>query len=125
MPNKSLHLTLIPLRFIRANELGRWVFITMRKIYLLLFVLASTPNFAFAETQCTDRPECWPQGGSMNTGLLFEQQRNAAEKDLARKHKELVNLLSSTSGERLLSTLKAQQAAWLKYRTEECELIGA
>ena len=24
MPNTALHLTLIPLRFIRANELGRW-----------------------------------------------------------------------------------------------------
>jgi uncharacterized protein YecT (DUF1311 family) len=26
---------------------------------------------------------------------------------------------------RLLADLKTQQVAWLKYRTEECELIGA
>jgi len=25
-PNQALHLTLIPLRFIRANELGRYIF---------------------------------------------------------------------------------------------------
>ena len=103
----------------------------MRKIYLLFFVVTSIPTLAFAEVQCTDRPECWPEGSSMHTGLLLVQQQNSAEKLLASKHEELVKLVSSSSAEgvrvdeRLLAALKTQQAAWLRYRTEECELVGS
>lgn len=67
----------------------------------------------------------------MQTGLLLVQQQNAVEKLLANKHEELVKLVSSSStgeipeDERLLTALKTQQAAWLKYRTEECELVGS
>ena len=103
----------------------------MRKTYLLFFVVTSIPTLAFAEVQCTDRPECWPEGSSMHTGLLLVQQQNSAEKLLASKHEELVKLVSSSSAEgirvdeRLLAALKTQQAAWLRYRTEECELVGS
>lgn len=109
----------------------RWAFTTMQKIYLLILALSSIPTLAFAEVQCTDRPECWPEGSSMHTGLLLVQQQNAAEKLLASKHEELIKLVSSSStekisvDERLLAALKTQQAAWLKYRTEECELVGS
>jgi len=67
----------------------------------------------------------------MHTGLLLAQQQNAVEKLLEHKHEELVKLVSSSSsGEisvdgRLLAAIKTQQVAWLKYRTEECELIGS
>lgn len=67
----------------------------------------------------------------MRTGLLLMQQQKAAEKLLANEHEKLVKLVSSSSTEqikvdgRLLAALKTQQAAWLKYRTEECELIGS
>jgi len=67
----------------------------------------------------------------MRTGLLLVQQQNAAEKVLASTHEALINLVSSSStekirvDERLLAALKTQQAAWLKYRTEECELVGS
>jgi uncharacterized protein YecT (DUF1311 family) len=97
----------------------------------LLLALLSIPILALAEVECIDRPECWPDGSSMHTGLLLMQKQNAAEKLLASKHEELINLVSSSSteeigvGERLLAALKTQQAAWLKYRTEECELVGS
>jgi uncharacterized protein YecT (DUF1311 family) len=67
----------------------------------------------------------------MHNGLLLVQQQNASEKLLVSKHEELVKLVSSSSteeirvDERLLAALKTQQAAWLKYRTEECELVGS
>lgn len=67
----------------------------------------------------------------MHIGLRLVQKKAADEKLLARKHEELVKLVSSPSTEnvtvdgRLLAALKTQQAAWLKYRTEECELVGA
>lgn len=67
----------------------------------------------------------------MHTGLLLVQQQKAAERLLTRKHGELIKLVSSASSggigadERLLAALTTQQAAWLKYRTEECELTGS
>lgn len=67
----------------------------------------------------------------MQTGLLLVQQQQQTEKLLASKHDELIKLVaSSVSGEihaneRLLAALKIQQAAWLKYRAEECELVGS
>lgn len=69
----------------------------------------------------------------MYNGLMLVEQRKALEEKLERAHKELVELvagpksedgLGSTNG-RLLTALETQQAAWLKYRDEECELIGA
>ncbi len=110
---------------------SRWAFTNMRRIYRLLLALSLIPILAFAEDQCADRPECWPEGSSMHTGLLLVQQQNATEKLLASKHEELIKLVSSSSTEtirvdgRLLAALKTQQAAWLKYRTEECELVGS
>lgn len=103
----------------------------MRKIHLSLLTLSVIPILAFAEVKCTDRPDRWPEGSSMHTGLLLAQQQNAVEKLLEHKHEELVKLVSSSSsGEisvdgRLLAAIKTQQVAWLKYRTEECELIGS
>jgi uncharacterized protein YecT (DUF1311 family) len=103
----------------------------MRKIFLSVLVLALVSPIVFAEIECTDRPECWPEGSSMHTGLLLVQQQKVVEKLLASKHDDLIKLVSSSSSSgipvdgRLLAALKTQQAAWLKYRAEECELIGS
>lgn len=103
----------------------------MHRFILTLFLAASMPPLAFAEAECTDRPECWPEGSAMHTGLLMVQKQQQAERRLARQHDELIRLVAaSVSGEvradeRLLAALATQQAAWLKYRTEECELIGS
>lgn len=68
----------------------------------------------------------------MHTGLLVVEKQKGIEMTLASKHEELIKLVSSSSSsggitadERLLTALKTQQVAWLKYRTEECELIGS
>jgi len=84
-------------------------------------------------TPCTDRAECWPEGSSMHTGLLLVQRQKSAEKTLELSHNELLKLVSSsrsTDGTygtemRLLQALKSQHTAWLKYRSEECELVGS
>ena len=99
-------------------------------VALVAFLLS---NSVIAEGQCTDRPECWPEGSSMHTGLMLVQKQKAVEKTLERSHAELLQLVSSTrssdgslsTDERLLKALKTQQVAWLKYRDEECELIGS
>jgi uncharacterized protein YecT (DUF1311 family) len=69
----------------------------------------------------------------MHTGLLLVERQKVVEKTLAQKHEELIKIVSSSTGpsgrviggERLLTALKTQHEAWLKYRTEECELIGS
>jgi uncharacterized protein YecT (DUF1311 family) len=105
----------------------------MRIITLLLLALASVPVISLAETECSDRPECWPEGSSMHTGLLLLEKQKSIEKLLVSKHEELVKLVSATTSsdgkshadERLVMALKTQQSAWLKYRSDECELIGS
>ena len=101
------------------------------KIFPVLLILWLATNSALAQVECTDKPECWPEGSAMHTGLLVVEKQKNAELSLASKHKELIRLVSSSSvdgitvDERLLAALDTQQVAWLKYRTEECELIGS
>jgi uncharacterized protein YecT (DUF1311 family) len=105
--------------------------IVMRWFYFSLLCSTLPLQLAFAEAECTDRTECWPEGSSMHTGIGLVQKQQATEKLLASKHDELIKrVASSSTGEipvddRLLAALKSQQEAWLKYRTEECELIGS
>lgn len=85
----------------------------------------------FAQVQCTDKAECWPKDSAMHTMLVLGEEGESLERALAAKHDELVRVVatSSTDGlavdSRLLAALKAQQDAWLRYRTDECELIGS
>ena len=88
---------------------------------------------AGGEVQCTDRPECWPEGSAMHTGLTLVAKLEEISAQLEFKHAELIALLSSSpnyNGEsapdsRVISALKAQQVTWVKYRADECELIGS
>ena len=103
----------------------------MRKSCLLLLTLSLTPPLVLAEDHCTERPECWPEGSAMHSGLVLVQQKKAAEMLLVNKHEALITLAASSStkeiraDERLLAALKTQQVAWLKYRNEACELVGS
>lgn len=103
----------------------------MQRLAAALLVLMLSPFSAYADDQCTDQPECWPEGSAMHTGLLTRQKEHAVEKRLAAEHEKLFLLVASASSggikadERLLSALKSQQNAWLKYRSEECELVGS
>ncbi|MEO6918595.1 MAG: lysozyme inhibitor LprI family protein [Collimonas sp.] len=105
----------------------------MRKITFAILFLVFIPVISFGETECTDRPECWPEGSAMHTGLLLAKKQNAIEKLMASEQEKLVKLVSdasSSDGElhtdgRLVRALKAQQSAWITYRANECELIGS
>ncbi|MDO9315884.1 MAG: lysozyme inhibitor LprI family protein [Burkholderiaceae bacterium] len=106
----------------------------MRTLALVIFFVFATPaSFAAKDESCTNRPECWPEGSSMHTGLLAAQQQLKTEATLSRLHANLVELVASARMEgsdlevnsRLINALKKQQLVWLKYRTEECEVIGS
>lgn len=83
--------------------------------------------------QCTERPECWPEGSAMHTGLKFILHLKEASTQLEKKYDTLITILSSSpdyKGEiipddRVISALKAQEITWVKYRVDECELIGS
>lgn len=82
---------------------------------------------------CTDRPECWPEGSAMHTGLTLVASLQKTSAQLKTMHDELIALLSDSpnyNGEnypdsRVISALTAQQISWGKYRSDECELIGS
>ena len=98
----------------------------------LIALLVALPLLALANpVDCTDKPECWPEGSAMQMGLLLNQKQEKADKQMAAKHAELVSLAAASSSdstpvdERLIKALTSQQAAWALYRYEECELIGS
>lgn|GEM_PF-3361722 len=82
---------------------------------------------------CTDRPECWPEGSAMHNGLTSAASLQKASTQLKKRHDELIALLSDSpnhNGEkypdsRVISALTIQQMSWEKYRSDECELIGS
>ncbi len=75
----------------------------------------------------------WPEGSAMHTGGLEAKRRDAAASNLAQLEARLLALLAAPDpsprpippDERLIAALKAQQAAWTRYRADECELAGA
>lgn len=105
----------------------------MQKLILIVTGAFLVVSSAVAADNCTDRPECWPEGSAMHTGLLLAQHAKEVDIALERSHNDLLKLVSSSKSadgslgtdERLLQALKSQQAAWLKYKSEECELIGS
>ena len=106
----------------------------MRKIVFFVIAMLSAPPISFAEVKCTDRPECWPEGSAMRTGLLRRQIENELRKQLEQTHKELVSLISTKEiidgveyfeDQRLVEAVEAQQKSWDQFKNRECELIGA
>jgi uncharacterized protein YecT (DUF1311 family) len=53
----------------------------MRTLFLVA-ALSLAPCLAYADKECTDRPECWPEGSAMNTGLLAQQELKKVDKEL-------------------------------------------
>lgn len=77
---------------------------------LIVFLLASLPVVAFANSNC-DKPVNDFDGLYCLSKVYFE-----ADKDLNESYKELVSLLDSTGK----ATLKQSQLAWIKQRNGLC-----
>jgi uncharacterized protein YecT (DUF1311 family) len=97
----------------------------------LLFAICALSTAHVAPAIAQD--DGWPEGSAMHTGGLEVKRRDAATAVLARLEKRLLALISEQDpssnsiprNERLIAALKAQQAAWARYRVDECELAGA
>ena len=106
----------------------------MRALLLFALILITVPYVVAADVECTDRPECWPEGSAMHTGLLRRQAEDSLRKELQQRHDELVALISSKhvvngteylEDQRLVEAVQAQQKAWQQFKESECELIGS
>lgn len=106
----------------------------MRSLLLTTLLLVTTSYVAAADVECSDRPECWPEGSAMHTGLLRRQAEDALRKQLQQRHEELVTLISTKhvvngveylDDQRLVEAIQAQHKAWNQFKDSECALIGS
>lgn len=88
---------------------------------IAIFVLPA----AVAATECTDRPECWPEGSAMNTGLAAKQALAEADKQLNETYQRIIkNLPADETDNYPKKALIAAQREWIKYRDAQCALVG-
>jgi uncharacterized protein YecT (DUF1311 family) len=79
----------------------------------------------FAEVECSDRPDCWPEGSAMNTGLTAKQSLVTADKELNITYKRIIKSLpADKEDEYPKRTLITAQREWIKYRDANCASIG-
>lgn len=106
----------------------------MRSLLLATLMLMNTPYAVAADVECSDRPECWPVGSAMHTGLLRRQAEDMLRTQLQQRQEELVALISTKrvengteylENQRLVDAVQAQHKAWHQFKGSECELIGA
>jgi uncharacterized protein YecT (DUF1311 family) len=105
-----------------------------RSLLLSTLLLIGAPCAVAADVECTERPECWPEGSAMHTGLLRRQIEDKLRKQLQQRHEELVALISTKhvnngtehlDDQRLVEAVQAQHKSWHQFKDNECELIGA
>lgn len=96
----------------------------MRILFVTILLVLISPS-VIAETDCTDRPECWPEGSAMNTGLVANQRLEKADKQLNITYQQIVkNLPEDEDDEYPKRALIAAQREWVKYRDAECTSVG-
>ena len=91
------------------------------------FFLALALNSAIsvAAPECTDRPECWPEGSAMHTGLVAKQQFADADKRLNSVYSRILKSLPGDEADNYpKKALVAAQREWVKYRDENCASVG-
>ncbi len=96
----------------------------MRTLYAIA-MLSLCPWLVFADVECTDRPECWPDGSAMHTGLLAEEQLQKVDKELNTTYQRILKSLPpDEEDEYPKRALIAAQRQWVKYRDAECTSIS-
>ena len=97
----------------------------MRSLFAIT-ILSFWPWLASAQdTACTDRPECWPEGSAMNTGLQAQQRLKRADKDLNATYQRILGKLpADESDEYPKRALIAAQREWVKWRDAQCASVG-
>lgn len=85
----------------------------------LLLVLPAVPAAG------QDRPEDWPEGSAMHTGLLARRELEAADRHLNRVYRRLLRQLPADEPDHHpRRALVEAQRAWIRFRDAECALAG-
>lgn len=93
--------------------------------YIIAATLFCFSMRAFAEIECANKKECWPEGSAVRTGMEFSEKLTAFDERMAKDHKALLDLLKQLkTNDYLIESLKGQQDAWLKFRNNDCQLAG-
>lgn len=114
--------------WVRASLISLPGFATL--VVLLAWMLSGSAAHAQDAHEACEESRCWPVGSAMEVGHRHAQRRDAADRQLTVRFAELLERLEEIAGPahgqgRLFDALRAQQQAWLAYRSSECELIGA
>jgi uncharacterized protein YecT (DUF1311 family) len=90
-----------------------------------LLVLALSSNPWLADAECTDRPECWPEGSAMHTGLVARQELATADKELNTVYSRIIAGLPADEADNYpKKALVAAQREWIKFRDANCASVG-
>ena len=90
-------------------------------------VAALLPALAPAQQPCPqDRPGCAAEGGAERIAPPLPERVRTLDESLQHEHDELLRQLTADARDRgsFDASLKAQHAAWLKYRDATCALAG-
>jgi uncharacterized protein YecT (DUF1311 family) len=92
---------------------------------LLIALLATIAPAALAATECSDKPECWPDGSAMRTGLQAGVDLKKADRELNATYQRIVKSLPDDQDDNFPKrTLIAAQREWVKFRDANCAAIG-
>src|SRR5258705_6331896 len=95
------------------------------RTFILVSSLVLVSSAAVADSDCTDRPECWPEGSAMSTGLVATQRLEKADRDLNIAYQRIVKSLPPDQADEYPKrALIAAQREWVKYRDAECASVG-
>jgi len=91
----------------------------MHRPFLLAALLI--PSLVLAQ----DKPEDWPEGSAMNTGLTANVRFEKADKELNVTYQRILkNLPADQNDDYPRKTLITAQREWVKYRDASCDLVG-
>jgi len=92
---------------------------------LLIVLLATIAPASLAATECSDKPECWPDGSAMRTGLQAGVDLKKADRELNVTYQRIVKSLPDDQDDNYpRRALVAAQREWVKFRDANCAAIG-
>jgi uncharacterized protein YecT (DUF1311 family) len=97
---------------------------TMRA-WFAIAVLVLPASAALAALDCTDKPECWPEGSAMNVGLKARQRLETADRELNATYQRILKSLPADADDNNpKGTLVSGQREWVKFRDADCAAVG-
>jgi uncharacterized protein YecT (DUF1311 family) len=92
---------------------------------IAIVAMVVSPVALSSDSECSDRPECWPEGSAMHTGLTGRQELEKADKELNKVYARIMaSLPADSADDHPRRSLIEAQRAWIKWRDAHCNLVG-